>query len=97
MNWLITALYGLRREDRELRAGMVGAFAEGKRPERIPEVAATIINRHAPVAAAMSAFMRAFQHKSRSTPYPDEEIRRLLRGRGAALLGSAVSEPDPDR
>lgn len=78
VNWLVTALYGLRREDREGRATMVRAFAEGKPPEGIPEVAAAVLTRHAPIAAAMSAFMRAFQQASRSTPYPDEEIRRLL-------------------
>ncbi|MEV4234518.1 protein kinase family protein [Nocardia sp. NPDC049737] len=80
VNWLVTALYGLRREDREARATMVRAFAEGKPPEGIPEEAATVLTRHAPIAAAMSAFMRAFQQGSRSTPYPDEEIRRLLGG-----------------
>ncbi|WP_235569333.1 protein kinase family protein [Nocardia sp. Root136] len=77
-NWLITALYGLRREDRETRATMVRAIAEGKPPHGIAEGAAALLTRHAPVATAMSAFMRAFQQASRSTPYPDEEIRRLL-------------------
>lgn len=77
VNWLVTALYGLWRED---RATMVRAFAEGKPPEGIPEEAATVLTRHAPIAAAMSAFIRAFQQASRSTPYPDEEIRRLLDG-----------------
>lgn len=75
VNWLVTALYGLRREE---RATMVRAFAEGKSPEGIPEEAATVLTRYAPIAAAMSAFIRAFQQASRSTPYPDEEIRRLL-------------------
>ncbi|MEV4204742.1 protein kinase family protein [Nocardia salmonicida] len=77
-NWLLTALYGLRREDRETRAAMVRAIAEGKPPDGIPEGAAALLTRHAPVATAMSGFMRAFQQASRSTPYPDEEIRRLL-------------------
>ncbi|MGC4990899.1 protein kinase family protein [Nocardia salmonicida] len=77
-NWLLTALYGLRREDRETRAAMVRAIAEGKPPHGIPEGAAALLTRHAPVATAMSGFMRAFQQASRSTPYPDEEIRRLL-------------------
>ncbi|MFD8246571.1 protein kinase family protein [Nocardia sp. NPDC059691] len=80
VNWLLTALYGLRREDREARAAMVRAFAVGEPPEGIPGQAATVITRHAPIAAAMSAFMRAFQQESRSTPYPDQEIRRLLGG-----------------
>ncbi|MEV4124361.1 hypothetical protein [Nocardia sp. NPDC049707] len=43
--------------------------------------------RHAPIAAAMSTFTRAFQQESRSTPYPGEEIRRLLDGR-------AIRSPD---
>ncbi|MBF6339042.1 protein kinase family protein [Nocardia abscessus] len=85
VNWLVTALYGLRREDREARATMVRAFAEGKPPEGIPAEAATVLTRHAPIAAAMSAFMRAFQQASRSTPYPDEEIRRLLGGQASVL------------
>ncbi|MET8779168.1 hypothetical protein ABZV58_29555, partial [Nocardia sp. NPDC004654] len=44
------------------------------------EEAAAVLTRHAPIAAAMSAFTRAFQQESRSTRYPDEEIRRLLDG-----------------
>lgn len=35
-NWLLTALYGLRRDDRETRAAMVRAIAEGKPPHGIP-------------------------------------------------------------
>ncbi|WP_280411393.1 protein kinase family protein [Nocardia asiatica] len=85
VNWLLTALYGLRREDREARDVMVRAIAEGKPPEGIPAGAATVLIRHAPIAAAMSAFMRTFQQASRSTPYPDEEIRRLLGGQAAVL------------
>lgn len=84
VNWLLTALYGLRRDDRETRAAMARAIAEGKPPEGIPEGAAAVLTRHAPVAAAMSAFMIAFQQASRSTPYPDEEIRRLLDGPACA-------------
>ncbi|WP_431955794.1 protein kinase family protein [Nocardia lijiangensis] len=85
VNWLLTALYGLRREDRETRATMVRAIAEGKPPQGIPEGAAAVLTRHAPVAAAMSAFMRAFQQASRSTPYPDEEIRRLPGGQASVV------------
>ncbi|MFI5783928.1 protein kinase family protein [Nocardia sp. NPDC051570] len=87
VNWLLTALYGLWREDRETRAAMVRAIAEGKPPEGIDEEAAAVLTRHAPIAAAMSAFTRAFQQESRSTPYPDEEIRRLLDGQ-------AIRSPD---
>jgi hypothetical protein len=86
VNWLLTALYGLRREDRAARAVMVRAIAEGKPPEGIPEEVAAVLTRHAPIGAAMSAFMRAFQQESRSTPYPDEEIRRLLGGQAPVLV-----------
>ncbi|MEU2122109.1 protein kinase family protein [Nocardia niwae] len=87
VNWLLTAFYGFRWEDREIRAAMACAIAEGKLPEGIPEEVAAVLTRHAPLAAPMSAFMRAFQQESRSTPYPDQEIRRLLDGR-------AVRSPD---
>ncbi|MFG3620829.1 hypothetical protein [Nocardia sp. NPDC047654] len=89
VNWLLTALYGLRREDREARAAMVRVLAEGKPPEGIGEKIAALLTRHAPIAAAMSAFMRAFQQESRSTPYPDEEIRRLLGGQASMLAQPA--------
>ncbi|MFE9788226.1 protein kinase family protein [Nocardia salmonicida] len=85
-NWLLTALYGLRREDRETRAAMVCAIAEGKPPHGIPEGAAALLTRQAPVAAAMSAFTLAFQQTSRCTPYPDEEISRLLDGQAAVFV-----------
>lgn len=77
VNWLVTALYGLRGE---ARMSMVRAFAAGKPPEGISAGAAAVLTRHAPIAAAMSAFMHEFQHTSRSTPFPDEQIRRLLAG-----------------
>ncbi|MGP3937002.1 protein kinase family protein [Nonomuraea sp. KM88] len=76
-NWLVTALYGLRREDSEGRYALVRAYAEGERPAGIPEEAAAVLARHAPVAKVMSDFNRAFQRQSRRTPYPLEAIRRL--------------------
>lgn len=85
-NWLLTALYGLRRDDRETRAAMVRAIAEGKPPHGIPGGAAALLTRQAPIATTMSAFTRAFQQASRSTPYPDEEIRRLLDDRDAVFV-----------
>ncbi|MFI5721052.1 protein kinase family protein [Nocardia sp. NPDC051750] len=84
--WLVKSLYGLRREGREASATMVRDFAAGKLPEGIPEAAATVLTRHAPTADAMSGFIRAFQQTNRSTPYPDEEIRRLLGGPDAVLV-----------
>ncbi|MDB1087317.1 protein kinase family protein [Streptomyces sp. ACA25] len=77
VNWLVTALYGYRREDREGRCALVRAYAQGKRPTGIPEQAAAILTRHAPIAAVMSEFNRALQQRSRQTPYPLEEIRRI--------------------
>ncbi|MEU0504258.1 protein kinase family protein [Nocardia sp. NPDC005998] len=83
VNWLLTAFYGFRWEDREKRAAMACAIAEGKLPAGIPAEVAAVLTRHAPIAAPMSAFMRAFQQESRCTPYPDQKIRRLLDGRAA--------------
>ena len=77
VNWLVTALGGCRREDRDGRYALVRAYAEGERPTGIPEEAAAIIARHAPVAAVVSDFHRTFQSRSRQAPYPLEEIRRL--------------------
>ncbi|MFI1176848.1 protein kinase family protein [Streptomyces melanogenes] len=81
VNWLTTALYGYRRDDQEGRHALIRAFADGRRPTEIPEAAAAILSRHAPVAAAMSDFNRAFQHQSRRIPFPLEEIRQLSRSR----------------
>jgi hypothetical protein len=77
VNWLVTALYGHQREDREGRYALVRAYADGERPTGIPEEAAAILTRHAPIAAVMSDFNRKFQRHSRQTPYPLEEIRQL--------------------
>ncbi|MEU1485772.1 protein kinase family protein [Streptomyces sp. NPDC005752] len=79
VNWLVTALFGYRREDGDGRYALVRAFAEGRRPTGIPEEAAAIIARHAPIAAVMSNFTRTFGRRSRQTPYPLEEIRRIGR------------------
>jgi hypothetical protein len=77
VNWLVTALYGYQREDREGRHALVRALADGRRPTGIPEEAAAILARHAPIAAVISDFNRKFQRQSRQTPYPLEEIRQL--------------------
>ena len=77
VNWLVTALYGYQREDREGRYALVRAYAEGERPTGIPQEAAAVLTRHAPIAAVISDFNRKFQRQSRQTPYPLEEIRQL--------------------
>ncbi|XKK39735.1 hypothetical protein HFP72_02330 [Nocardiopsis sp. ARC36] len=79
MNWLVTALYGFQVEDRDGRQELVRSYAEGGRPTGIPEGAAGVIARYAPVAAVMSDFNREFRSRSRRTPYPLEEIRRVGR------------------
>ncbi|MBA2891315.1 protein kinase family protein [Nonomuraea soli] len=70
VDWLVTALYGLERSDGEGRYRRVLAYAGGERPTGIPDVPAAIIARHAPIAAVMSDFFRAFQRQSRQVPYP---------------------------
>ncbi|MEU9286044.1 protein kinase family protein [Streptomyces sp. NPDC048275] len=76
VNWLVTALYGYGREDRE---ACVRAYAEGERPVGVPRSAAAILTRHAPLAAVMADFNRRLQQESRRTPYPGDELRRLGR------------------
>ncbi|MFF0449238.1 protein kinase family protein [Streptomyces sp. NPDC004609] len=76
VNWLVTDLYGYGRDDREAQ---VRAYAQGERPTGIPEVAARILARHAPLTAVMADFFRTFRNESRETPYPLEEIRRTGR------------------
>ncbi|MFI6582713.1 protein kinase family protein [Embleya sp. NPDC050493] len=85
VNWLVTALFGYRREDGDGRYELVRAFAEGKRPTGIPEEAAAILARHAPTAAVISDFNRTFQRRSRQTPYPLEETRRIGRMHGPSV------------
>ncbi|MFJ5675578.1 protein kinase family protein [Streptomyces sp. NPDC093097] len=77
VNWLVAALHGYQKEEWEGRYALVRAYAEGKRPTGIPEEAAAIIARHAPIAAVISDFNRKFRRQSRQTPYPLEEIRQL--------------------
>jgi hypothetical protein len=72
--WLVTALYGYGWDE---RYALVRACAEGERPTGIPEAAAAIIVRHAPLTAVMWDFFRRLQEESRDTPYPLEAIRRI--------------------
>lgn len=71
--WLVTALYGYGREERE---EYIRALAAGARPEGVPRAAAELLTRYAPVAAAMGDFSRPLVRESRLTPYPDAELRR---------------------
>jgi hypothetical protein len=73
VNWLVTALYGHQRDDRD---ALVRACAKGEHPAGIPAPAAAIIARHAPLAAVMSDFYRELR-ESREATYPLERIRRV--------------------
>ncbi|MEO3974858.1 protein kinase family protein [Streptomyces sp. CAU 1734] len=77
--WLVTALYGLRGDD---RAKWVRACARGERPTGVPGEAAAILARHAPLAAVVSEFTGEFRHRSRQTPYPLRELGRIVRAPG---------------
>jgi len=81
VNWLVVGLRLAGMAEREER---IRAYAAGERPAGIPEEAAAILVRHAPVAAVMSAFLRGLRQQSRDTPYPLEEFR-----------GLGVLRPDP--
>ncbi|MEV8320394.1 protein kinase family protein [Streptomyces sp. NPDC059900] len=76
VNWLVSALYGYGRDDREAQ---IRAFARGERPAGIPAAAARLITRHAPLTEVMVGFFRSLQYETRKTPYPLEEIRRVGR------------------
>jgi hypothetical protein len=80
VRWLVTALYGYQGENRD---ALVRKYSEGERPRGIPEAAAAILARHAPLAAVMSDFYRKLQRHSRDTPYPLEKIRQLDRTNGS--------------
>ncbi|MFJ3404673.1 protein kinase family protein [Promicromonospora sp. NPDC090134] len=73
VNWLAVALYGFGPEERR---AFVRACAEGVPPEGVPAALAAAMLRHAPVAAVVGDFYRAFQRESRETPYPLEAVRR---------------------
>jgi hypothetical protein len=71
--WLVTALYGYRREERR---AFLHACAQGERPTGIPPRIADIISRHAPTAEVMTGFYRDLLETSRQTPYPVARIQR---------------------
>lgn len=65
------------REGRPRGAG--ARVRPGRAPQGVPEAAAAILARHAPLTAVMVDLFRKLQHESRETPYPLEEIRRIGR------------------
>jgi hypothetical protein len=76
VKWLATELYGYVGEE---RAAFVRACAEGLRPEGIPDGAAALLSRYAPVATVMADFERRLREESRSAPYPAEALHRAWR------------------
>ncbi|QJW36690.1 protein kinase family protein [Cellulosimicrobium protaetiae] len=76
VSWLAVALYGCGPDERR---ALVRSWAQGSLPAGAPAAVAATLSRHAPVAAVVGDFYRAFQRESRETPYPWEAIRRLVR------------------
>ncbi|MCX5418822.1 protein kinase family protein [Streptomyces sp. NBC_00078] len=72
VNWLVTALYGYDRQERE---AFVRACAIGARTEGIPRTAAAIIARDAPLTAVLNGFFDRLRKDGSRTPYPYEELR----------------------
>ncbi|KND45076.1 hypothetical protein IQ64_09135 [Streptomyces stelliscabiei] len=75
VNWLLKDLYDHDREEREVR---IRAYAQGERPTGIPDAAAAVITRYAPLARVTADFFRRFEDETRRTPYPEEELLRCL-------------------
>ncbi|MEV0251910.1 serine/threonine-protein kinase [Nocardia sp. NPDC050712] len=67
--WLVTELFGPGREQREAR---LRAYASGQPPTGIPETAAAILTRDAPVAVAMTDFFTLLRYETRRAPYPED-------------------------
>ncbi|MCD9879872.1 protein kinase family protein [Streptomyces guryensis] len=72
VNWLVTALYGYDRQERE---AFVRGCAVGARPDGVPKAAAAIISRDAALTAVLNGFLGRLRHESRLTPYPVEDLR----------------------
>ncbi|MEU3598203.1 protein kinase family protein [Streptomyces sp. NPDC006798] len=76
VNWLISAVYGYRRPERE---ALIRACADGAEPPPGPEAARAAIVRHARIAAVVTEFHGRLTEESRETPYPAAEVERALR------------------
>lgn len=75
VNWLVTAL--TKSVERTDRIDFIRRCADGYEPTEILESAATIIKRYAPIAAVINDFYTNLIFKSRSAPFPIEEIESL--------------------
>ncbi|GII46695.1 hypothetical protein Psi02_31190 [Planotetraspora silvatica] len=71
--------------ERKERDALVRACAEGERPTGIPEAAAAILTRYSSLAVVMADFYRKLQEESRQTPYPLEEIHRVVAACGLSI------------
>ncbi|MGN7701366.1 protein kinase family protein [Cellulosimicrobium sp. 22601] len=86
VSWLAVALFGCGPEERR---ALVRSWAQGSPPTDVPAGVAATLVRHAPVAAVVGDFYRAFQRESRATPYPWEAVDRLGRAdRGPGRAGA---------
>jgi hypothetical protein len=74
VKWLVTDLYGHDRDERETR---IRAYARGERPTGIPDTAAALITRYAPLTTPMTDFFHRLGEESRQNPYPWEQLRGL--------------------
>ncbi|WP_050502899.1 serine/threonine-protein kinase [Streptomyces monomycini] len=80
--WLITALYGHGRSERE---ALVRACAEGAGPPAGPLGVRAVIARHAPLAAVLTDFHGRLRDESRETPYPSGALARACRETGDGI------------
>ncbi|MGW7609455.1 hypothetical protein ACWGKW_19695 [Streptomyces sp. NPDC054766] len=78
MNWLITGLYGHERAE---RVALIRACAQGARPPAGPPEATALLDRHAPLAAAVTDFHERLRDESREIAYPQAAIERILASR----------------
>ncbi|WP_329103275.1 serine/threonine protein phosphatase [Micromonospora sp. NBC_01699] len=88
VNWLVTALIGAvgpRPFTARERNELVRRYAAGEEPPNLPPAAAAIIRRYAPVGTALNEFYWHLHGTSRATPYPADEIERVIGAVGSEL------------
>ncbi|HEX8627289.1 MAG TPA: serine/threonine protein phosphatase [Catenuloplanes sp.] len=80
VNWLVAGLSGAADPvayHREHGVEAIRRYAAGEQPVHVPPSVAALIRRHAPVAAVLNDFYAALSGRSRTEPYPAEEIARV--------------------
>lgn len=87
VKWLVTDPYGYRGEE---RAAFVRACARGRRPEGVPDGAAALVGRHAPVAEVTAGFERRFRGEPVAA-FPAEARGRSRPRGGAHSVGTPAS------